>query len=274
MTNEWRPPPEQEPPLLRGPAVLTEGYYELEALERGFALQAMRYHREPVAIWYRALTLFREGMIGTWEYPGDDGPGVGMAMWGLQSQLLGLGVSSAKAALDMLLAGYYSVAYGAIRHMLESFVQCLYVTVKPEEVRRWYQDPEGTDADHRSPGMKIMVDAIKALPAWADAAWMFDKVYDAWSLMSKGSHPTGAGITQTVDEAASRHVIGATYNRDLARTGFDHGLFAVLCLIQALSWTRHQDPTWNGRLAALWQDARTWREEMIAMVGAEAAQAL
>ena len=39
----------------------------------------------------------------------------------VQLKLMNLTVSSMKAGLDALLAGYYSVAFGIIRHMLESF---------------------------------------------------------------------------------------------------------------------------------------------------------
>ena len=38
-----------------------------------------------------------------------------------------------EGSLDLLLAGYYSLAYAAIRHMLETFVQYFYVVVQPEE---------------------------------------------------------------------------------------------------------------------------------------------
>jgi hypothetical protein len=106
-----RPIPQGAPPLLFGPDDVTEGYYELEELERGFSLDALRNHRDAVALWYRGLTLFRRGMIGMWEYLGEEGPGDIMSAWGIQANALGLSVGSAKASLDLLLAGYYSMAF-------------------------------------------------------------------------------------------------------------------------------------------------------------------
>ena len=67
-------------------------------------------------------------------------------------QLLGLGVSAAKSSLDDLLAGYYSQAFGGIRHMLETFVQCLYVSFNPDETEHWYEQEGGIAAQviHRA----------------------------------------------------------------------------------------------------------------------------
>ncbi|HEY7030049.1 MAG TPA: hypothetical protein VH482_01915, partial [Thermomicrobiales bacterium] len=83
-----RTPPDQTPPLLYGPDDVTEGYYELERLERGFTLQALREQREVVALWYRILTLYERGMMGTWEHPNPKAGKDAVTVWGLQSQLL------------------------------------------------------------------------------------------------------------------------------------------------------------------------------------------
>jgi hypothetical protein len=255
-----RPPPEQTPPLLYGPDDVTEGYYELEELERAMTLEALRKHREPVAFWYRALTLYRRGMIGEWDFSDAGEEETKLTVWGLQSQLLGLGVSSTKAALDMLLAGYYSVAYAAIRHMLETFVQYLYVAIAPDEAKRWYKQPGGLEAQSRTPGCRFMVDEIKQRPDLAPPDFM-EKVYTAWALMSKGAHPTGEGIHQTAgDEEGRFFVIGAAYDRDFCLTGFDHGLFAIDNLLVALVGLRKQSDEWQAKWEALRPDVSHWRE--------------
>ena len=162
----------------------------------------------------------------------------------LQGQLTALGVSSAKASLDTLLAGYYSIAFAAIRHMLEIRVQCLYVAVKPEETTRWYRHPEHSSARAESPKMFRMVEAVNADPRLADTAQVLDSIYASWKLMSKGSHPTGEGIKQTV-AGVGQFTFGATYDRHLALIGFHQGLYAVGMLLKGLSWLRPQDQTWR-----------------------------
>ncbi len=257
-----RRPPEQTPPLLYGSDEVAEGYYELEELERATTLDALLKHREPVALWYRALTIYRRGMIGEWDFSDAGEDKTKLTVWGLQSQLLGLGVSSAKAALDMLLAGYYSLAYAAIRHMLETFIQYLYVAIKPDEAKLWYKQPGGPEAQGRTPGCRFMVNAIKQRPDLAPPDFM-EKVYAAWDLMSKGSHPTGQGIHQTVgDEEGRFFVIGATYDHDFCLTGFDHGLFAINNLLVALAGLRKQSDEWQAKRETLRGDVSLWRKSM------------
>src|SRR5215208_6794789 len=109
---DFEQPPDQTPPLLFGPRDVVEGYYDLEVHERNQTFQTLTPYRDAVALWYRALTLHWRAMLGEWEFV-DAVPGrPELTAQGLQMQLLGLSVSASKAALDMLLAGYYSVAFG------------------------------------------------------------------------------------------------------------------------------------------------------------------
>ena len=98
--------------------------------------------------------------------------------------------------------------------------------------------------------MTDMIAAIKQHPEM-DGTDFLDNVYANWQLMSKGAHPTGEGITQTTGEGEGRFVFGATYNRDLCPLGFDHGLFAVPLLVQALGWVRPQVEDWTAQIDTL-----------------------
>lgn len=254
-----RPPPSETPPLLFGPNEVTEGYYELETTERRAKLECLIKHKDLVALWYRALTLYRQGVMGKWDV-GVEQDDPRLAIWGLQSQLLGLGLSSAKAALDMLLAGYYSIAYAAIRHMLETVTQQMYVVVKPDEVKLWYEQPGGLAAQKDPPQMFRMVQAIKTRPDLISPDFI-DRVYDAWKLMCKGAHPSGQGIYQTVgDSEGKRFIFGAAYGRDLCITGFGHGLFAIDHLLVALVVLREQSEEWKATWLAQRGDVSAWRD--------------
>lgn len=274
---EMRPPPQGEPPLLFGPDDITGGYYELEDLERWFTLKALEEHRDAAALWYRGLTLFRSGMMGQWEYSRDEGGRDHIIAWGIQAKALGLGVGSAKASLDLLLAGYYSMAYAGIRHMLESTVQVLYLAAFPLESPLWFGKPghfarESMKANPGNqpprfipPSCKKMVDKLtEHVPQWGDGLKI---VYDSWALMSKGSHPTSEGMRQTETESDTFHVIGATYVEELCITGFDHGLSAVNRLLHALNSVKPQSEEWNAQHDTLTNAIVAWRQATAKQLG-------
>lgn len=255
-------------PLLSGPADIVEGYQELNELERGFVEQALRLHITPTTLWYRALTLFRQSVAGQWDQTDLQHPDFGARVVNLQAQLLGLGISTAKSSLDALLAGYYSSAFAGIRHLLETFVQHFYLVAEPQEYVRWYDQPNASTKDRMTPRCKDMIIKIQGNAALADIGFPADfmnAVYDSWALMSKGSHPTGEGIVQTVDgDVEIRFIYGATYNRRLANTGFDHGLFAIGNLLLALPTIRQQSTEWTDRRQSVRRGISSWREKVAA----------
>lgn len=180
-------------------------------------------------------------------------------MWQLQAELLGLGLGTAKSALDTLLGGYYSVAYASIRNMIETFLQYLYVGIKPDAATRWSLRPGGPAAQPRSPGVASMVKVIKDHPDIAKVGLdgPVGTMYRAWDDMSKGSHPTGFGLQQTRDGEA-RSVFGATYDPELMLLGLEHGLAALKLLLRAVSLAGPQSEDWM-RLRDAWEhDASAW----------------
>jgi len=268
-------PLQQEPPLLFGPDHVTRGYYELEELQRGFTLTALREHQDAVALWYRGLTLYRSGMMGTWEYPGRQQRGNRVTAWGIQTKLLGLGIGSAKASLDLLLAGHYSMAYAGIRHMLESTLQVLYLAACPLESPMWFGKPgycarELINANKKPPkfvppnSMQMVEQLTKYVPQWGDGLKV---VYDSWALMSRGAHPASEGMRQTEPESDTFHVIGPTYVEDLCLTGFDHGLSAVNRQLHALNILKPQSEDWNAQHDALTEAMAKWRQETANKLG-------
>ena len=268
----WAPvPPELlgAMPLVFGPADVVQGYYDLEVLERGQTLRAQRAHLAEVNLWYRGLTLYQRGMLGTWDFSRHVEEGASFEMQGLRSQFLGLGVSSAKVALDALLAGYYSVAFAAIRHMVETFAQCAYVSVHPDQARLWYEQPGGLASQPDPPGMLPMVQAIQAHPSGRGGrlSAMMDKAYASWRVMCKGAHPSGEGIGQTRGEGAGKSLFGPTYRRDLCLVGFEHGLFATTgLLLPILGGIRPMDDGWITELEALKDGVDGWLQALKAEI--------
>ncbi|MEZ4565230.1 MAG: hypothetical protein R2853_21120 [Thermomicrobiales bacterium] len=94
---------------------MVEGYYELEKQERNQRLHALGQHTDAVALWYRALTLFRLAMVGEWTIEGE-ATAAGLAGEGLQMRLLGLSVTSMKSALEPALEATTATSPFVTRH--------------------------------------------------------------------------------------------------------------------------------------------------------------
>ena len=58
--------------ILRGPREVVAGYYDLEKHERNQQNVAIREHSDAVALWYRALTLYRRAILGDWTLTGGE----------------------------------------------------------------------------------------------------------------------------------------------------------------------------------------------------------
>jgi hypothetical protein len=243
------------PPLLHGSDNLVEGYYDLEEQERRQALDTLGRHKEPIALWYRALTVYRRGMLGPMTLKPDDSEAEQLAHK-LTYQLLGLGVGSAKASLDLLVVGYYSIAYGAIRHMFESAIQANYVAYHPEHAVLWYEHKPQPGELREPPKTKTMVAIIKKRSGKRD---LWDRVDKSWELMSSLAHPSGEGINQTVSHELQRYVLGATYDKQLFGTGIYEGLHAVRILIAGLGLTKQHSEAWVAVQRTLSQEILDWQ---------------
>ncbi len=130
--TEWAPRLEGTIGEIFGTKWLVGGYNALEEIQRRVRLESMSYHDKEMEQWSRALALYSVAQYGTWDLSSRNTPEVRFQAVGIRMGLLGLGLSSAKVAIDTLLAGYYSVAFATIRHMAETVLQCLYLDAFPE----------------------------------------------------------------------------------------------------------------------------------------------
>jgi hypothetical protein len=243
-------------------------YCELELHERNVTLQSLRQHREVVALWYRGLAILRNPILGEWECPQEliETPN-GIQMFGLVGQLLGLEVSSAKAALDLLLGSHYSAAFAAIRHMVEAAIQIQYVWLFPDETGRWYiPSPNSPDLPPTPPACNTMVGKIqrrlKKAGVRNESAKYFPAVYDCWLLMTKGTHPSGEGITQVQpSDNDERHIVGPVYREHLVRVGFSHGLFGIRALLPYLDLAGRVDDDWRDKFGKWNRQRMEWDQK-------------
>jgi hypothetical protein len=273
---DFRVPEFGEKSLVFGGADVVEGYYTLEEQERDMSHTVMAMHRDVIHVWYRQLTLYYRGLRGGF-YLGVPDKELEAAQ--LRMKLVGLGISSSKAALDNLLAGYYSVAFATIRHMHESVIQSHYLEEFPEESPLWYKRPGAKSRQAQRNGKKPpangygppnVADMIHALKGRRSShERVYQQVYAHWKLMCAGSHPTIEGLLQTQSRTDGRGVIGGNYNRELAAVGFDHGVAANGALLLEIAQFKPQPPEWLAAAAQTRADHEVWERRMEAELAAQ-----
>lgn len=244
-------------PMLFGPEEVVDGWCSLENIQRSNALRTLGTYPDEVALWERALKLLVDGFPGVW---GTIHQSIESPATITRIHLLALEVSSAKAALDMILAGYYSIAFASIRHMLEATAQSMYLHLFPEKHIDW--DPEAN-----SPTMRKMINQIKSQLRQNNvnesSVERFESLYESWRLMSKGSHPTGTGLIQVIAQGDEPiNAVGSSYRPDFVDAAFDHGLFALLLLLIAFPELRTMEEEWLSRFKSWIDDRQTIRQRM------------
>jgi len=192
-------------------------------------LDALARHVREVTFWYGLLSHYRRVLEG------EIVPRPGDPAFGARRQVLSLSLTSAKAALDALLAGYYSIGYASIRHMSECWFVSRYLECHPTMAPGLYaRDPSKPKVKFPDIGPLIKdVEACNHPLAPADSVRLMKKV---WVNMSKGAHVTGEGIVQTASTDDGVVHLGATYVPEMAVAGFAHGAHVGYYLVREALW--------------------------------------
>lgn len=260
----------QAPPLktpfeeVSGSSSAAYGYNRLEETQRAVRQHSIGQHQTEMLLWYRGLTLYYVAQIGTWDLSGTSNERVVAQQ--VQMDLLGLGLSSGKVSLDLLIVGYYSPTYATIRHMLETVMQWFYLELFPERAYLW-RTPS-TSENRKQMAMKTMRSRLvkrakKFQPKEEGLEFVshFNQVYRYWGRMSAGSHPSGTGLAQVVfPESRLKRQTGANYNRHTILVGFSHGLFALRELLAVFRTTNRVDDEWQERLNSWNEEVEDYRE--------------
>jgi hypothetical protein len=216
-------------PKAGGSLDLFEGYYLLERDERRAMLDALGRHTREVTLWYGFLSNYRRTLEGEIVHPPDD------VAFGARRQILSLGLTSSKAALDAVLAGYYSVAYCSIRHMVECWFVSRYLECHPEKYLGLYAPAPGAKKV-KLPEIDSLIKDVEACDHALAPAAAVKEMKRVWVAMSKGAHLTGEGIVQTASTADGVVHLGATYVPEMAVPGFAAGLHAGYYLVREALW--------------------------------------
>jgi hypothetical protein len=200
--------------------------------------------------WYRGLTLYFVAHYGDWDLSPRT-PVETFQAREVQMDLLGLGLSSAKVAIDTLLAGYYSTAFATVRHMTETVLQTFYLQAFPDRAFLWRLDP--TEENVKRMGAKRLRDKLvkimKTFEPESDSQRSIEyieAVFHSWELLSAGAHPSSGGLSQVLAPEGGRQ-IGSGYSRYQTLYGFDHGFFAMRGLLEQYEFTDRVNDEWRRR---------------------------
>jgi hypothetical protein len=113
------------------------GYRMLHMQEAHYTKSALEAMPDAVVNWYRYLTLYDRTLRREHEWPEDE-PSDAYWSWSVRLNLASGTLASAKLALDAALAGYYSQAYGLLRHMAETWEQMVYLRLNEPAAKQWF----------------------------------------------------------------------------------------------------------------------------------------
>lgn len=228
------------------------GYNALEISQRRVRIESMSHHQKETHLWYRGMTLYFVAHYGQWDLspttPDDE-----FQARGVQMDLLGLGLSSAKVAIDTLLAGYYSASFATIRHMTETVLQCAYLVDFPNRAFLWRSELT-EDSIKQMGARRLREKLIKRMKTFEPESERqarteyIEAVFESWESLSVGSHPSGIGLLQ-VDPPSSNdgRKVGGVYERYMTLYGFDRGFFAFKGLLDQYEFTNRVNDEWRLR---------------------------
>lgn len=218
---------------------LAEGYNKLESAERIVARQANELYSRPIKLWYESLNLYQHAMQNPAEARKDIDPQVVRLRLQLQAQ----GLASAKSALDTLMVGYYNVAFAAIRQLMDIYIQCHYLVIRPEDARFWATSLAGGGIVANPPSCRSMITDLKRFAARngdvqfpSESSWQH--LYDRWRSLESWTFAPAVEIgveSDTNVEQISGFEGGPRHDPGLAMMGFFYGLITLDSLFTMLA---------------------------------------
>lgn len=229
--------------MLSGTPKLMAGYAALHDQEARNTAIALEKQSEFVAVWYRYLTLMDRALRGEHESVAAI-PSADHDSWELRLRLLGTATASAKLCLDAALAGYYSQAFGLIRHMLETWKIMAYVRLVPQAAINWYprngvpaQEPVPTTADK---GIRTKGDA--------QTKHNLSPVLGYIKRCDKGAHPSALALAQVETGHTQFLQMGATYVEQLAVEVMSLGTVSLALILDEVTQVVKVDSAWKEEL--------------------------
>jgi hypothetical protein len=230
-----------------------EPYHLWELEERQARISANLEHTPALTLWLRVVRLFRLALIKTFELDPDITTAE-KADVRLRLDILTMAGISSKCVLDLLAAGYYTQAFGLIRHLIESWFQLLFLRYAPsDEAWRWLPNnlvPDEVLGQDGFPRKRKVPEYPEIRRLITDNGTDRDKkalskFVRGFGTMSSHSHPSMEGLSQLFfPDFYGPRVMGPSYSEVHFKLGFKWGMAASLKCIEELSYFDPEREEW------------------------------
>ncbi len=243
-------------PMLDGTAQLIAGYKAFHDQEGKYTAIALQEMPDAVAVWYRFLTLYDSMLRREHASPFDDRD-VQHKAWHLRLQLSSTAAATAKLVLDASLAGYYSQAFGLIRHMYETWQQMVYVRFNPAAAHQWYT-PDGIRMPQEPAPDTITNGARKFARKDPELELNALEVERQIKGLNKGAHPSGLAVSQNTTGKPGWSQLGANFNRKLLAQAVSTGTVALALLLHETARSVPVADAWRTEFEAIVEARTIW----------------
>ena len=242
-------------------AAMITGYRTLHIQEAKYTRTALEAMPDAVATWYRYLTLYDRTLRREHEWPEDE-PSDAYWSWTVRLNLASGALATAKLTLDAALAGYYSQAYGLLRHMAETWKQMVYLRLNEQAAKQWFSPDGLTPAQEPSQG--TILRGIRRLgKAEFGLLENLDIVEDRISGLNKGAHPSGLMMAQVSTEIAGMRQLGANVDRGLLGNVMSLGTVFMALLLREIEHIVPADAAWQTEFDSIGKERNEWHKAEI-----------
>lgn len=242
--------------VLPVPADVIAGYKTLHLQEAKYTVTAIEAMPEAVANWYRYLTLYDRTLRREHEWSEDE-PSDAYWSWSVRLNLASGALATAKLGLDAALAGYYSQAYGLLRHMAETWEQMVYLRFNDQAARQWFS-PDGVQPA-QEPGQGTILRGIrKHGKKEFGLLGNLDIIDEKIDALNKGAHPSRLMMVQVSTETPGVRQLGANFNPGLLGACMDLGTVLMALLLREMERIVPIDDAWETEFKTLGEARRQW----------------
>ncbi len=243
--------------VLPTPPEVHAGYRTLHIQEATYTRKALEAMPDAVANWYGYLTLYDQTLRREHEWPQDESSDAYWS-WSVRLNLAAGALASTKLALDAALAGYYSQAYGLLRHMAETWEQMVYLRFNEEAGKQWFS-PDGVQPA-REPSQGTILRGIRRHgKSERGLLGNLNVVEEKVQALNKGAHPSGLMMVQVSTTTPGMRQLGGPLNEALLGACMDLGTVLMALLHHEIQHIAPVDADWETPFDALGEDRRQWQ---------------
>ncbi len=208
--------------------------------------KTLEQHSSFAECWSGLLGLYYQGVSGEHESPYQEET-VEHTAWHLRLKLLAASLDTSKLAFDATLSGYYVQGLMLSRHLLETWLQVRYASLRPDQAHRWFNTIDSGPPMEPS-SESIIKEVLKVREDKEATIWIHEK---AVKELRRAAHPSFWLIDQLHGESGEPITVGGRYSRKWCVQAFDRGTLATFALLAELKRQIPQPQEWQTALDRL-----------------------